>query len=496
MQSKPDQTTTTDSTLTCDGKTRPWGAILTPLAAGALLSGCAVITPKSDIPAPLPPATAADFERANLYARLNAEVAGDPKLSGTILIVDPTPYPTVSSLLRDVQPKLQGLVSPWRYDHFNPPLYRITGPIHKVAQAEDKINASPQDNETLTPFRPLIDISGVTGRSFFTNDNPNNPNYVCLAVGVRGNIPFSDFVEKNFSLFSKYLAHFTPKFQEALNANENNGLTVPRHELGHCIHGYKQKPGESDMAMARRLESEADATEMLLRIRDGEPDMLAKLETKAQWRRANSFRTRNFDIIHDTSAALRLIVDDLRQNPQLGDTLKGLSLTEIGIKASAYAARAQLQEYPHLADQNLSNKEKLARSFQIDAEINLASNFVSSKMLLVGYDQQPLTLPLNSALRTLQLAHTAEQYLTQPPQSKLADGVAQLRAQFPDVMQQADRIFADELKRYPPLACAAVNQHPAATPVAQRQLSPRPTPRHAHRSHTNHRAALIHKPAR
>ncbi len=466
------------TTLTARDLALPWRAVLLPLGVTTLVASSMATARAADAQGPQPPRSLEDYQRAAFYKHLNDEVQRDPKTRGTILVIDPTPYPSVRSMLEDVEPKLKSMLPPWSFHPFKPPVAQMLRPLRLAAEFEDS-----QRKMTQRQVNPgaIMDTGGITGRSYRPTDKRSSAEFICMAVGTRATVTLTDFTESNYSKFSVFVARYTPAFQQAVNSANGNGKNLVLHELGHCVHGYEQRDNETPFAYTRRLESGSDAFEMLMRIRNNEPDMLNKLETNVQWRRANSVSTRNYDTTHDTSTTLRLIIDDLRQNPQMALELQRMTLTQIDARASAYADRAQLQEYPHLADKTLSKTAALAKTAETDSLIDMASRYISGKMVVAGYDESPIRLPVSAAVGMLQRAHTAENYLTQPPYSRLKQGIAQLRQQFPDEMRQAEAIFSDELRNYPPLSIA---KNPRAP------LMPLPPPAKPH-----HKTAPMHKPA-
>jgi hypothetical protein len=442
----------------------------------ASLTGC-VTAPQ--YPPPPQPQTPSDVARAEFFRALNQELQKDEKTHGTILVMDTTGYSSTRAILQHATKQLQQLTSarsygPHAYGNQFPPLYKITNHIKRLAEFEESTlqGASLTEFAAKGVYPPSLFNTLFAPKAMATTDSTNNPKYVCLAVSASADISLSKLTNDRFEAISTTKTPLAPAFQKALDISDIGGKGSTLHEVGHCINGLKQQKGETHLAFTRRSEGAADAFQMLYRIKSGEPDMLTTLEVQTQWRRSNAASSRAYDIGHNSTQALRLITDDLRQNPNFAQTLTGLSISALETKASDYAQRAILMDYPHLADKKLSTKEKLARSAMIDSEINESSRFVSGMFLITGYNQFPDTLTTAGAVRILQHAHAAENYLVVPPQNQLKQGLAQLREKFPAALNEADTIFADELTRYPKLASAATNIVPPPPITAKAALTP------------------------
>lgn len=467
--------------------------VTAPLAI-ASLSGCATAP---NYPPPPPPQTPSDVARAEFFKTLNRELQKDEKTRNTTVVMDTTGYSSTRAILQEATTQLHQLKParayyPHAYGNQFPPLYKITNRIKEFAEFEESFlqGASLTEFAAKGVYPPKLFNTLFAPKAITTTDNTNSHNYVCLAVSASADISLSKLTNDRFKAISVTNASLTPAFQQALDKTDigNKGTTL--HEVGHCINGLKAQPGETLLAFTRRVEGAADAFEMLYRIKSGEPDMLTTLEVHTQWRRSNAASSRAYDTAHNSTQALRLISDDLRQNPNFAQTLTGLSISAVEAKASEYATRATLMDYPHLADKKLSTKEKLARSDIIDNRINESSQFVSGMLLIADYNNFPDTLTTAGAVRILQLTHTADNYLVAPPQSHLKQGLAQLREKFPDALNEADKIFAEEQARYPKLASAATNAANIASPAPVAA---------AHKPHKpNHKAApkALQKPKR
>lgn len=222
------------------------------------------------------------------------------------------------------------------------------------------------------------------------------------------------------------------------------------HEIAHCLRdGRRQLSGETPIATSRRVESTADAYEALYRIRDGEPDMANKLMITAEWRRSNLVISRAAIHGHYTTDTLRIIADDLRQDPDLATKLKSLSPADLEERAYAYALRGHFKDYPHLADKKMRTADKLARSHTVDQDLIVSSNFVSGSFLLSGYEQFPVSLSPAAALHIARLEYSATRFLHPVPGTQFAERMAQLRDKFPGITQAADKQFAEELQQTP-----------------------------------------------
>ncbi len=450
-----------------EARTRsPW-VIAAPVALS--LSSC--------VTAPLEPKLAAvtpeEHARARFYDELNGALLRDPKTSGSALVMDPSRYSSVRSFHRHATKDLNALIHRG-HDELQPPLWRITRHLDQVAKLEESTNQTAGADGTAASqpgggIRPLIAMQ-FAFRAYFSNPNPNSRQYVCLAVGAPMMMPFSQFMEFALGPVAPQRTEYTPHFKQALDYMNGDGTGGAAHEAGHCIRGAKSLPGETPLATARRLESAADAFEMLYRIRSGEPDMLNKIEINAQWRRANLTIARIYDLEHDTSGAMRLIIDDLRHptppgQPDMRQTLLAMPISALEEKAHDYARRAQLQDYPHLANDRLSRKEKLALSATVDTEIESVSRFVSGHLLLKNYSgYEPDPLPLSRAVRILQVAQAGHNNLVIPKDSTLSQAVVDLYQKQPAIMQAAQILVDDEAKRYP-IFSLPVNEPTAPSPV-------------------------------
>lgn len=432
---------------------------------------------------PLAPVTAEEHARARFYSDLNDELQRDPKTSGNALVMDPSRYLSVRSFYRHAQRDLRALTNS-DPDGVQPPLWRITRHLDQVAKLEESANQAiaAGGNSTTQPgggIRPLMAMQ-FAFRATFTNQNPGNHNYVCLAVGAPMMMPFSQFMEFALGPVAPLRTEYTPHFKQALDYMNGDGTGGAAHEAGHCIRGMKPLPGETPLATVRRLESAADAFEMLYRIRNGEPDMLNKIEINAQWRRSNLTIARIYDLEHDTSGAMRLIIDDLRRpaappRPSLQESLQALPISALEEKAHDYARRAQLQDYPHLANDRLSRKEKLALSAAVDTEIESVSRYVSGHLLLKNYSgYEPEPLSVGRALRILQVAHAGYNNLVIPQTSTLSDAIVGLHKKHPATMAAAQTLLNDELQRYPTYALPANEAEPLSPskPNAARTMPP------------------------
>ncbi len=420
---------------------------------------------------PLAPVTPEEHARAHFYDKLNGELQHDPKTRGSALVMDPSRYLSVRSFERHARRNLNALTSS-PHTEIPPPIWRITSHLDQVAKMEESANqtigADGSDTSHPGGIRPLLAMQ-FAFRAYFTAPNPSSHRYVCLAVGAPMMMPFSQFMEFALGPVAPMRTEYTPHFKQALDYMNGDGTGGAAHEAGHCIRGTKPLPGETPLATVRRIESGADAFEMLYRIRNGEPDMANKIEINAQWRRSNLTIARIYDLEHDTSGAMRLILDDLRrpatpQQPSLQQSLQALPISALEEKAHDYARRAQLQDYPHLANERLSRKEKLALSATVDAEIESVSRFVSGHLLLknyAGFDPDPL--PLSQAIRILQVAHSGYNNLVIPKDSTLSEAIVDLFKKQPAMMQAAQIVVDDEFKQYPTFSIP-VNDAAAPSP--------------------------------
>lgn len=421
----------------------PWRAVASSLVASALAAGCAVTPlPKHD-PTP-PPATAADQRRQDFYAQLNTNLRNDTRILGHVLAIDPTPYPTIRNFADASAFRLHSLTAPWAEMYQQPiATYRITNPLYAMASKDAEATAKGEPSPGMA--------SGVAGRAYWSSPSGATANRynVCMAVGTLANQSVTEYLTKEIRQVASIYTTPTERFSAMLDYADPDRRGTIAHEIDHCLRGAPELKGETMTAMSRRLESTADAFEALYRIQQGEPDMANKLEIKAEWRRSNLVASRFYDTGHYSTDTLRLIADDLRQNPALGDTLKGLPPTALDKLAYDYALRAHFKDYPHLADKTMSTKDKIARSTLVDQELIVANNFVSGILLLPGYEQTPVSLTPATALHVARLEHTAANYLTPRKDTDFKGGMARLRAAFPQEMQTADAAFAAEQKRIP-----------------------------------------------
>lgn len=422
----------------------PWRAVFASLAASVLAAGCAITPVAKHDPTP-PPVTAAEKDRHDFYTQLNAELRRDPRIVGHVMAIDPTPYQTIRDFADAASFRLHALTAPWAEHHQQPiATFRITKPLYQFAQQEREAAA-----KNITP--PSMQF-GIVGRAYWSGPSGAqiHPNYVCLAVGTLASQSVAEYTMKEMSQVASITTTPTDRFSAMLDYADPGRKGTIAHEIDHCLRGAPEVAGETMTAMSRRLESTADAFEALYRIRAGEPDMANKLMIKAEWRRSNLVASRFNDTGHYSTDTLRLIAEDLRENPKLGEKLKGLSLTELDKKAYDYALLAHAKDYPHLFDKTMSTKDKLSQSFRVDQEMIVANNFVSGALLLPNYDNLPISLPPATALHIARLEYTATNYLNPKEGTQFKERMADLRAAFPEAMQAADKVFAEELTRTPP----------------------------------------------
>lgn len=422
----------------------PWRAVVAPLAASVLAAGCAITPVSRHDPTP-PPTTAAEQKRHDFYAQLNAEIHRDPRIIGHVLAIDPTPYSTIQDFADASSYRLNRLTAPW-VEHSRHPIatFRITKPLYELAKTDADITARGEISPGMQ--------SGVAARAYWSGPSGAqiHPNYVCMAVGSLANQSVAEYTTKEIRQIASIYTTPTERFSAMLDYADSDKLDIIEHEIDHCLRGAPKVAGETMIAMSRRLESTADAFAAISRIQRGEPDMANKLMVKAEWRRSNLLISNFPDMGHYSTGVLQMIAEDLRQNPKLGETFKNLTPSERDAKAYGYALRAHLKDYPHLADDTMSTKDKLARSNTVDQELFVARNFVSGALLMPNYDNLPISLPPATALHIARLEYTATNYLNPKEGTQFKERMADLRAAFPEAMQAADKVFAEELTRTPP----------------------------------------------
>lgn len=443
--------------------TRPQQSALSKLTGGLwrTVAPLALASLASGLAAPLQaqttvPAINAEIARTNFYAQLNQDIQNDPVLRGHALVLDPTPYASTRDLRNDANNKLRSMIATWPNAEQNPvSLRNINDALLDMVNMEDASLGAANSGRYVklaNKLSPDLALLSTAQNTHFTTNNPRSANYVCLAIGTRAQINPADVLDYFIPLTTQAYTTLTPDFKNAVNAADSTNTSSARHELGHCLRGNQPRAGETLTGTEKREEAAADAFEILYRIQSGEPAMATKIETSIQWRRAMQVMATPVKTSHDTSKTLRFIAADLRKNSNFSQSLAGLTISALEAKASAYADRATLMDYPHLADAKLSTNAKLALSTKADIALNDAAQFVAGMSLVKDYSIYPEKLSTQTALTILQLAHTSELHLIKTPDNHLQSGLQKLRENHPKIMQEADKLFAAELARYPDLS--------------------------------------------
>lgn len=443
-----------------------------PLAVvgAAGLSGCVTAPTTTDAepststahiqvaPNPVPASMAASRSRG--YQQMREALARDPQAGGRVLLIDPSDYSSAKDLARDAKTSLDGMIATWPQKPGKGVLNDVLPPIADAAASENASLAPANSgsyirvNGMRSPDAALYKIS----MQAYWNQNlkPDDPNFVCVAVGERAQMPYSTLVGvEGISGNSAKTPSttLTPAFQQALEKSDPERTLAKEHELGHCLGVLPDQRDATRFQQIRRDESKSDAFRSLLLVQEGRTDALSATETMVQLRRARQVSSFGGDSAtdHDSSQTLRLLQRDLQKQPGMQKELAGQHPSELGDKAAQYAARGSAIEYPHLADASLSSKDRYAMTQKVDADFEARARFVSGHMLVKGFNEMPATLSTQSALGIVQLAYAAENYLVQPPHSQLKQAMGSLREKFPTQMREADMLFAQEQKEFPPL---------------------------------------------
>lgn len=442
-----------------------------PLAvvAATNLAGCVTAPPNpisNDVqkiqiaPDPVPASLAAS--RGRSYQHLREAIARDPQAGGRVLLIDPSDYSSAKDLARDAKVNLEGMIATWPQKPSEGVLNDVLPPIANVADTEDASLAPAnsgsyvRENGKRSPDSALQKIA--LHAYWNKNLKPNDPNFICVAIGERAQMPYSTVLAAEGQLGQASGAtpstRFKPAFQEAVEKADPSRILGIEHELPHCLGVLPEQRDFTNLQQIRRDEAKSDVFRSLLHLQSDRPDAGTALETMVQVRRArqvSSFGGDESPVDHDTTQALRLLQRDMKKSPGMQKELAGLSPSALGEKAVQYAVRGSALEYPHLDDNSLSAKTRYAMTQQVDADFEGRARFVSGHMLVKGFREMPEKLTTQSALGIVQLAYAAENYLVQPPHSRLKQAMGDLRQRFPEQMREADRQFAQELNEFPPL---------------------------------------------
>lgn len=442
-----------------------------PLAVvgATALSGC-VTAPTETVQRayvnPEPAVSSSAATRSRGYQRLREAVAEDPQTRDRILVVDPTDYSSSRQLLEGTRAQLTGMIAKWPQQPEKYILRDIMQPLSEKASKEDETLAPGNSGAYIraqTGLSSDLSLQAIAGRTLANeHDNPRHKEFICVAIGERAQIATPDWLLLSNRFTQTPHTDFTDGFKKVLATSNAERTEVIKHEVGHCLGEIVHPRDTSALLRERAEEAKADVARVLLSIQfskavDSSPaeafDPNLAIESKIQERRAMQVMAWGIDspTNHDTTQALRLLQRDLKANPDMQQEIKGMTLTQIGDRAARYAERGSLLDYPHLAESGRDAKTRYAMTQQADADFEMQTRFVSGHMLVKGFNEVPETLTTQSALGIVQLAYAAENYLVQPSHSRLKQAMSGLRARFPEQMREADRLFAQEQKEFPPL---------------------------------------------
>ncbi len=433
-----------------------------PLAAlGAVALSACVTAPTETVQRaninPEPAVSNSAAARSQGYRQLHEAIAQDPKTRDRILVVDPTDYASSRQLLEDTRTRLTGMIAQWPAKPETYILRDILQPLSEKVSKEDPTLAPGNSGSYVrahSGVSPDLSLQAIAGRALANeHDNPRHKNFICVAIGERAQVTTPDWYLLSNRFMQQKHTDFNEPFKRIMDTVNASRTDAAAHELGHCLGELVHQRDETPLLKTRREEAKADVARILLKIKHGDSDANFAIESKIQERRASQVMAWGIDspTDHDTTQTLRLLQRDLKANPEMQEELKGMTLTQIGYKAARYAERGSLLDYPHLGETGRDAKTRYAMTQQIDAELEMQTRFVAGHMLVKGFNEIPEKLTTQSALGIVQLAYAAENYLVQPPHSRLKQAMSGLRAQFPEQMREADRLFAQEQKEFPPL---------------------------------------------
>jgi hypothetical protein len=391
-------------------------------------------------------------QRRYVYQKLNKMLSA-ADVSGTIIALNPNDYQSVDGLLRGAEKLLS------QRQTSATPEQRIAG--QQALYNLRHILESDGPSELSAIVYPVAVISD--------RKMQGSPDFACLALGPIEN----QSLEEQRTWPNLYLMNnlrfprtIKPEFQLRV-IDSNLGTHKILHEIGHCLEGLRREPQETERQAHLRGEMTGDAFSFLFRIANDEPDIANRLDTIRLQRLTNSIYPASMNSKHNTAPVLDLMNKEIFS----GDRADGTNpLADMSIKQLAELA----DRYARIAIQQIYTPDKSAA--EIDANLENESKFVSSLVFggnSLKYVTFPEKLDTAAGLRILALVESGKCF-NPAPDNNIDAGMKELSRRFPEVMQEAKTIFAQEQASRPPISsnCEVVSpsrainpSRPSSTPV-------------------------------